>query len=272
MTTGERAARAPRIGFVGPGRMGRPMVDRLVDAGRDVRVHARSEERRSELEAAGIAVADDIAGLAAGCDVVLVTVFDDDQLRAVADIVAASMPDGGVLVSHVTGRVRTVDELAARHPRIGVVAAPVSGTPADIAAARLTVMLGGEEADRSRARAVVSTYADPVIEAGSRRAALSVKLLNNLLLAANVQCLLDAARLAGSLGLGEDVLLTSLAQMSGGSRASEHALRYGGTDELVEGIAQFLVKDVAVCFEQAEELGVDTGLLGDLITRGGRFV
>jgi 3-hydroxyisobutyrate dehydrogenase-like beta-hydroxyacid dehydrogenase len=42
-----------RLGFVGAGRMGRPMVDRLTGAGHEVRVLARSEQARKALDEAG---------------------------------------------------------------------------------------------------------------------------------------------------------------------------------------------------------------------------
>ncbi|MEU6753654.1 NAD(P)-binding domain-containing protein, partial [Spirillospora sp. NPDC046719] len=42
-----------RIGFVGAGRMGRPMVGRLVEAGHEVRALGRSAAARASLEAAG---------------------------------------------------------------------------------------------------------------------------------------------------------------------------------------------------------------------------
>ena len=131
----------------------------------------------------------------------LVCVFSDEQLAEVAGPLAAALPDGAVLASHVTGRESTLRSVAARFPAIAVVDAPVSGAPDDIRAGRLTVLLGGPADARARAAGVVRAYADPVIETGELGTALAVKLVNNFLFAANTQVLAEAVWLGEQLGV-----------------------------------------------------------------------
>ena len=72
-----------KIGFVGAGRMGAPMVRRLVDAGHDVTVLGRTPEKLSAAQELGATPAESLAELARDADAVVVCVFTDEQVRQV---------------------------------------------------------------------------------------------------------------------------------------------------------------------------------------------
>ena len=245
----------PRVGFVGAGRMGFPMVELLAAAGHDLVVYARREETQAALAQLDVQHTTKLAEAAAGTDVLLLCVFSDAQLNEIAEPLAAALPDGAVLASHVTGSAATLRALADRFPAIGVVDAPVSGGPGEISAGRLTVLLGGAPGDRARAAAVVRAYADPVIETGELGSALAVKLVNNFLFAANVQLAAEAVRLGEALGVAPGDLLSALGHMSGGSQASDRAAVGGTMADFGRRIGPFMKKDIAACLEQAAERG-----------------
>jgi 3-hydroxyisobutyrate dehydrogenase-like beta-hydroxyacid dehydrogenase len=257
-----------RVGFVGAGRMGLPMVKRLAAAGHDLVVFARRAETKAALARLGVRSTTELAEAAAGADVLLLCVFSDEQLAGIADPLAAGLPDGAVLASHVTGRASVLRSLADRFPAIHVVDAPVSGGPGEIADGRLTVLLGGLPAARARAAQAVGAYADPVIETGELGTALAVKLVNNLLFAANTQVLAEAIRLGEELGVVPGEMLSALNHMSGGSQVSLRAAVGADMASFAARIGPFMKKDVAVCLEQAAERGVDPGLLIDVVRRG----
>jgi 3-hydroxyisobutyrate dehydrogenase-like beta-hydroxyacid dehydrogenase len=258
-----------RVGFVGAGRMGMPMVERLAAAGHDLVVHARRAEAKDALAGLGVRHVTELAEAAAGVDVLLLCLFSDAQLAEVAGPLAAALPDGAVFASHVTGRGSTLQAVAGRFPAIHVVDAPVSGGPGEISAGRLTVLLGGEPVARERAAGAVRAYADPVIETGELGTALAVKLVNNFLFAANTQLAAEAVRLGEALGVAPLQLLSALQHTSGGSRASDRVAAGGGDmAAFATRIGRFMKKDVAACLEQAAEREVDAGLLIDVVRRG----
>ena len=257
-----------RVGFVGAGRMGLPMVERLTGAGRDLIVYTRRPETRAELERLGARTTGQLAQVARDSDVLLICVFDDHQLRELAEPLAAALPDGAVLASHVTAPVATLRSLAARFDRIGVVDAPVSGTPAEVRAARLTVLLGGRPEDRAQVRSVVQAYASTVIESGDLGTALATKLVNNLLMAANTQLAAEAVRLGEALGIASEELLAALEHMSGGSSASQRVAQSASLGEFADRIRPFVRKDVAICADHARQCGADPGLLFDVVRHG----
>jgi 3-hydroxyisobutyrate dehydrogenase-like beta-hydroxyacid dehydrogenase len=257
-----------RVGFVGAGRMGMPMVERLAAGGHDLVVYARRAEAKDVLTGLGVRHVTELAEAAAGVDVLLLCVFSDAQLTEIAGPLAAALPDGAVFASHVTGRESTLLAMADRFPAIHVVDAPVSGGPHEINAGCLTVLLGGEPVARERAAGVVRAYADPVIETGELGSALAVKLVNNFLFAANVQLTAEAVHLGEALGVAPGELLGALEHMSGGSQASRRTATGGTMAEFATRIGPFMKKDVAICLEQAAERGVDPGLLIDVVRRG----
>src|SRR5687768_11346505 len=102
------------VGFVGPGQLGRPMVERLLHAGHQVTVHARRPEVRQALSSAGAQVADTPGEAAAAGEVVLACLFSDAQLLEAADGpdgILAHLRPGAVLASHVTGERATIRTL-----------------------------------------------------------------------------------------------------------------------------------------------------------------
>src|SRR5262249_59631069 len=126
-----------------------------------------------------------------------------------------------------TGSRETAEASAARAgPRgIGVIDAPVSGGPHDIAAGRLTLFAGGADDVVERVRPVLQAYGDPVLHVGPLGAGQRVKLVNNTLFAAQIGLVADAVRLGAQLGVDEAVLLgappprAAAGRAPGGARA-----------------------------------------------------
>ena len=254
-----------RVGFIGAGRMGRPMVRRLVGAGYAVRALGRSAQARQLLADDGAEPVGDVASVADGADAVLVCVFTDEQVRAVCldSELLSELPSGSVLVLHTTGSPRTTEAVAARAAvrGISVVDAPVSGGPHDVEAGRVTLFVGGSDEAVARIEPVLRSYADPLLHVGPAGAGQCVKLVNNALFAAQIGLLADAARLGTELGIDEGVLLNALSNGSAASRALAGALSRGSVTTFAEAVGDFLRKDVAAVRAAAADLGGDLGAL-----------
>ena len=91
-----------KIGFVGAGRMGAPMVRRLAEAGHTVAALGRDDEKRSAIAELGARPVASLAEVAAGADAVIVCVFTDEQVRRVCldDGLLARYRDEGLHVIH----------------------------------------------------------------------------------------------------------------------------------------------------------------------------
>lgn len=260
------------VGFLGAGQLGEPMVERLLGAGHDVLVYARREETRQRLEAKGAAIVASVADLARRSDVLISCLFSDAQLRETglgADGFIANAKPGAVFVSHTTGTLSTLEALRDGSPAAPVILdAPVSGTADDIAAGTLTVLIGGPSDAVAAVTPILAAYADPVVATGALGSALALKLINNLLFAANAQLLAAATQLGTRLGVEPSVLLSTLQVCSARSHAADHAHRIGGMDRFAELAGPFLRKDIAACREAAAAAGVELGLLDTAVREG----
>ena len=96
-----------RLGFVGLGRMGDPLVRRLLDAGHDVSVFDIREEAVRPLGEVGAAPAGSAAEVASAAEVVMTSLPTPDTLHRVA------LGEGGIAHGN---RVRTLIDLSTTGP------------------------------------------------------------------------------------------------------------------------------------------------------------
>jgi 3-hydroxyisobutyrate dehydrogenase len=258
-----------RVGFVGAGRMGGPMVSRLVGSGYDVRVLGRTGEKRRAVAALGAQAVAGLHDIARDADVLIVCVFTDEQVAQVCSPgVLAAMSPGATLVVHTTGSPRTVQAIAAHSPGIDVLDAPVSGGPHNIAEGALTMFVGGPDDAVARVRPVLAAYGNPILHVGPLGTGQAVKLTNNALFAAQIGLLREAVALGDRLGVAEDKLLEAITHGSGTSRVAGFVAAGGSVDTFVERTSEFIGKDVEVVRKIAAELGEALGLLDDVINAG----
>lgn len=260
------------IGFIGAGQLGEPMVHRLLRAGHRVEVCVRRPEAAERLASAGAVVSESVAPVAAASDVLISCLFSDAQLLDAGsgpDGIAANARPGCVLVSHTTGTtatLRMLQEWSAES--VAVCDAPVSGTAQDIERGELTVLVGGTAEVVERVRPVIGAYARVVMATGDLGSALAIKLINNVLFAANAQLVAAAVECGQSLGVRHEVLLDALAVCSGGSLAAQHMRRLGGPRSFAKAVSAFLSKDIDAALNWADDAGVELGLLERTATTG----
>jgi 3-hydroxyisobutyrate dehydrogenase-like beta-hydroxyacid dehydrogenase len=260
-----------KIGFIGAGRMGRPMVDRLVAAGHDVTVMARTSGTRSRLEKDGLAWADTVAATVHGANVVFSVVLTDDQVRSVClgpDGALAAMTTGATLVQHTTSDPATALLLARTGIANGVrvLDAALSGGPHDIAEGQLTLWVGGDESILEEFRPLLETYASPVMYVGAVGNGQRVKLVNNALFVAQVGLAIEGVRLAGSLGVDEPTILAALQHGSGASRGLSVVAHSGSVDAVADRLSDLMLKDVTAVREVAQRSGASLGIIGTVLS------
>jgi 3-hydroxyisobutyrate dehydrogenase len=260
-----------KIGFIGPGRMGRPMLERLVAAGHDVTVLVRRPQARAAAEADGLTWAGTVTATVRDADAVFVVVLTDEQVRSVClgpDGAIAAMKPGAALVQHTTCDPATAQLLAGAGAGRGirVLDAALSGGPHDIAAGRLTLWVGADEALLEEMRPLLGTYASPIMFVGPPGNGQRVKLVNNALFVAQVGLAIDAVRLAGSLGIEEKAILAAVQHGSGASRALAVVASGGSADTVADRLADLMLKDVTVVRQVARSAGADLGVIGTVLS------
>ena len=255
------------VGIVGVGQMGLPIARRVLAAGFPLVFFARRPEVAAELKELGASGSESLEGLAAACDLVIVCVYDDDQVKAVClgpRGLVSHMPRGSVLINHTTGDPETARILDRQADSAGVrfLDAALSGSPAGIGEGRLTLWVGGAEGVLSEVTPVLGTYADSIMHVGNVGDGQWVKLVNNALFAANVALVSRAELVLQSVGLRPQPALEAIRHGSGDSSALGTITELGGAARLVELAGRFLEKDVATVKQVARKRHVDLGVLG----------
>lgn len=253
-----------RVGWIGPGKIGSPMVARILTSGHDVVVHARHPDAHAELQACGAQITPAILAAVTDVDMLGVNLFDDEQLRQVMyeQGVLDRVSPGTVIVIHSTGDPELVAALAASAPPgVAVVDTPFSGTAQDVAEARLTLICGCDAPVLDRVRPVLDAYASKIFRVGPVGAARKLKLLNNLLFAAQVSLANEALAAAQAMGLGRADSVAAIGASSGSSYALHKFAGSVNPSQVLAAMQPYLEKDVHLAKTYLAELGCKVPLL-----------
>jgi 3-hydroxyisobutyrate dehydrogenase len=202
-----------KIGWIGVGRMGFPMAERLIRAGHDVSIWNRTRQKAEPLAAKGGKVVDRLADLA-GVDVLFSIVSTGKDLKDVLfgkDGVAASNGTPPKIV--VDCSTIAVDESADIRKRLkdlgaDFVAAPVSGNAKVIKAGRLSAVISGAEAACKAAAPLIEAIAPQGVSyVGEGELARVCKIAHNVMLGVVIENLIEITLLANKMGVPRHAFL-----------------------------------------------------------------
>ncbi|MGN6446606.1 NAD(P)-dependent oxidoreductase [Amnibacterium sp.] len=217
----------PTVAWLGAGRMGVVMVERLLDAGFEVGVWNRTPERADPLVERGAARLATPAD-ARSYDLAYSMVLDDGALERLHDPADGLFSGGrGGLATWVDGS--TVSPAAARRAAadasaagVGFVAAPVSGNPGVVKAGRAIFAASGTAEHLERAEPVLAALGRATHVVGEGVEADVVKLATNGLLAITMQALAELVVLGEKAGVPRDRLLAFINDSAVGSPFSSY--------------------------------------------------
>jgi 3-hydroxyisobutyrate dehydrogenase len=196
-----------KIGFAGLGVMGGPMARHLVEAGHEVTGFNRSPAKaRAWASATGGRYAETVAEAAAGADLFILCVGNDEDVREVTTQALPHLAPSAVIVDHTTTSARIareMAELAAGQARV-FIDAPVSGGQAGAENGQLSVMAGGDAAVLARVEPAIMAYAKAVKHMGPSGSGQLTKMVNQIAIAGVVQGLAEAVHFAEVAGLDTD--------------------------------------------------------------------
>ena len=224
----DQTAPLPRAGVIGLGGIGHGLASSLVGAGVPLAVCDVREEATAPFRE-GARVAATPAELAAHSDVVLVSVFDDQQVRAVLggpDGVFAGAAPGTAVVILSTIPATTVADMRAQGAPHGVtvVDCGVSGGPEAASSGEWVCMIGGSAEEVDRVRPVLDVISCLVLHMGPPGAGHAAKLARNLITYGAWYAAFEAQQLAEAAGID----LVKLGQVT-----RESDKRIGGPSRLM---------------------------------------
>ena len=251
-----------KLAFLGLGVMGYPMAGHLQAAGHDVAVYNRTTTKaQAWVDQYGGSMANTPREAAAGADMVMACVGNDDDLRSVtlgADGAFAGMTAGSIFVDHTTVSAAVTAELfaAAAEQGIGFVDAPVSGGQAGAENGQLSIMCGGVQDQYDTAEKIITTYAKLCRRIGDSGAGQMTKMCNQIAIAGLVQGLSEALHFAQKAGLDGESVVEVISQGAAGSWQMANRYKTMLDDDFDHGFAvDWMRKDLAICLATAEENG-----------------
>ena len=177
------------IGFVGLGRMGRPMAGHLAAAGHAVLGHDRLPAAREALAGSGVTAVTDLAALAGACRVVILMLPDSAAVDALLwqEGLAAGLASGALVIDMGSSDPARTRENHRRLAQAGI----------DL----LAIMVGGEAAALERARPLLQRLGATVAHVGPPGAGHALKALNNFVSASGLLAVCEALGAAQRFGI-----------------------------------------------------------------------
>jgi 3-hydroxyisobutyrate dehydrogenase len=251
-----------KIGWVGAGRMGFALAERLLKAGVKLSIYNRTRAKAEPLAARGARVVDALADLG-DCDLVFTIVAESKDLL---DVISGA--NGLLSRPGKTPRIvidsSTVSEGASAEARAilakrgaSFLAAPVSGNPKVVRSGKLSVVVSGPQAAYDAAAAYLKLFGRGVSYVGDGERARIVKICHNVYLGIVAQALAEITVLAEKNGVSRHAFLEFINDSVMGSTFSRYKTpAYVNLDFAATFTPPLLRKDLDLGLEAARGVGV----------------
>lgn len=250
------------LGFIGVGRMGSHMSRRLVAAGHKVVVFDAEPRALQQATAAGANGGHSPEDVASQAEIVMTSLPTPDIVKSVA-LSAHGVVNGKKVKTFIdlsTTGPRIAGEIAKGLEEKGIVAidAPVSGGPSGAEKGTLAVMVSGPKTLEKELTPILGVIGKVFWVGEQPGLGQTMKLCNNLLSATAIAITSEALVMGTKAGLDPAVMLDVINAGSGRNTATADKFpRCVLPRKFDFGFAtQLLYKDVRLCLEEAERLGV----------------
>jgi 3-hydroxyisobutyrate dehydrogenase len=258
------------ISFLGLGAMGFPMAGHLATCGFQVTVYNRTSAVAEKwlTKYTGKSEATPDAAVKAA-DIVITCVGNDHDVRGLYCGTAhhsgifSAIKANTILIDHTTTSANLAEELSqiASQYQAHFLDAPVSGGQVGAEKGCLTIMVGGNSTTYQQSYPVMQSYAQAISRIGEVGYGQRCKMVNQLCIAGILQGLSEALTFAKASGIDAETIINTLQQGAAGSWQMVNRTETMMSNQFDFGFAiDWMRKDLAICFDEAERLGVELPL------------
>ncbi len=195
-----------RVGFIGLGIMGMPMVRNLLKAGFEVVVHNRTPVKAERATEEGAIKSGSPREVAGQCPIIITIVSDTSDVESVVlgkNGIIEGIKAGSVVIDMSTISPQATRNIAARLKEKGcyMLDAPVSGGEQGAIAGTLSIMVGGDAEMLERCRPVLEAMGRTITHVGENGMGQTVKLMNQVLVAGTLNAVVEALVFAQKQGV-----------------------------------------------------------------------
>jgi len=271
MSQQSQQTQALKVAFLGLGAMGYPMAGHVAQQGYQVTVYNRTLAKAQKwlTEYSG-QLAETPEEAVKDADIVITCVGNDNDVREIYDKILATAKPSTLLVDHTTTSAILARELYKESAEKGLyfIDAPVSGGQAGAENGVLTVMAGGDQTVFDKVKPVLDCYAKAATLIGGPGQGQVLKMINQICFIGTLQGLSEALTLAKAEGIDGKTIVDVLQHGAAGSWQMVNRTETMMNNEFDFGFAvDWVRKDLAICFEEAEKLGVELPLAKQIDAR-----
>ncbi|MCJ7748562.1 MAG: NAD(P)-dependent oxidoreductase [Desulfobacterales bacterium] len=257
------------VGIIGTGTMGKPMARNILKAGHSLIIYARHPEKVKDLEAEGAKLVASPADVGAESECILLSLPFDPEVEEVVlgeKGILAGASSRAVILDTTTGTPKAAVQVASvtAQKGVGYVDAPISGGVKGAIEAKLTFIVGGENADVKKAMPLMKELGSNVFQVGPVGAGRAVKALNQIISALNTLTLCEAVVLGRKLGVSPETFFEVLSKCAANSYHLQTKLpqfiipgKFDGGHRIA-----MMIKDLEIALQVAKDLNTPAMLTG----------
>lgn len=251
-----------RVGFIGLGVMGKAMATRIIRAGFPLTVFDVLKEPLAEMEKLGARAARSAREVGEESDTVIVMVRDYQQVKNTVfppDGALGGMGKGATLVVMSTVTPQDVLEVAsvARQHGVSVIDSPVSGGRTRAEEATLALMVGGNDAVVKENEEVLKAMGSNFFHVGKVGQGQAMKIVNQILVSANIVSVAEAMVMAEKLGLDLQTMYDVITRGAGSSEVLKGmGLQMLKRDFSPRATVDIFVKDTGIIMDTVRALEI----------------
>lgn len=251
-----------KIGFIGLGIMGKPMVRNLLKAGFLPVIFNRSQPSIDELVSEGAIAAVSVKEVAEKSDVIITMLPDTPDVEAIVlgeNGILSGAKEGLLLIDMSTISPVATRNIATELAKSGVkmIDAPVSGGDKGAIAGTLSIMAGGDEEDFERAKPIFEAMGKTIVHCGPIGSGQTVKACNQIVVAIVIEAVSEALVLGSKAGVKPEVIL----QVLSGGLAQNRVMDLRGPTMIEHNFtpgfkSKLHRKDLNIVLQTAQEYGI----------------
>ena len=256
-----------KIGFIGVGVMGGPMVLNLMKKGFDVSIYTRTKSKAEGVIAAGAHWCDTIADCAAGRDVVITIVGypkDVEEVYFSEKGILNSADKGTVLIDMTTTSPRLSERIYAAAKEKGMTAldAPVSGGDVGAQKGTLAIMVGGDRDAFDKMHDVFAAMGTNIRYQGGAGCGQHTKMANQIAISGCVAAVCEAIAYAKRCGLNPQDMFDAISTGAAGSwQLTNNGQKIINGDYAPGFYVKHFIKDMNIALDEAQARDLDLTVL-----------
>ena len=250
--------KSKKIGWIGTGLMGNPMVKHLLNAGFNVGVHNRTKQKAQDLIDLGCTWYPTPGQLAANSDIVVTIIGSPAEVEACyfgsEGILNAVLP-GTILIDMTTTKptlsIKISEQAELKH--VEFIDAPVSGGQVGAINGTLSVMIGGKPAAVESVRPLFEAFAKNIVHQGPAGAGQHTKMCNQITIAGTLIGVCEGLIYGVKAGLDLNTLLESISKGAAGCWSLDVLAPKIVKGDYSPGFSvDNFVKDLTIALEEAD--------------------